>query len=275
MSEQRTHHITTSDGVSIGGTVRGQGPPLVLLQGVVGDGDLDWGPVSEHLADRFTCHLPSLRGRGLSGDHPDLSPARRADDVLAYVDSIGEPVGLTGWSSGASESLAVAARSDAVRAVAPFEPVVTSALDEQVQADLGGALADTVRLAAEGRLTEAVRSFLRFPFRDEEIAVADDLGYVEASGRYVENLMGVFQQLRGEDPADEPVMLAAISAPVTVLIGSDTKPLFVACAQYVVDHAPDARIQEVPGVSHAATLTHPAVLAQALSDVFKSHTQRT
>ena len=98
MSNQRTHYVTTSDGVTLGGTVHGQGPPLVFLQGAVGDGDLDWGQVAEHLAGRYTCHLPSLRGRGLSGDHPDLSLARIIDDVVEYVDSIGETVGLTGWS---------------------------------------------------------------------------------------------------------------------------------------------------------------------------------
>ena len=78
MSDQRTHYVTTSDGVTIGGSVHGQGPPLVLLQGAIGDGDLDWGRVVGHLSGRFTCHLPSLRGRGLSGDHPDLSTPRRS-----------------------------------------------------------------------------------------------------------------------------------------------------------------------------------------------------
>ena len=89
MSDQRTHYVTTSDGVIIGGTVHGQGPALVLLQGLIGDGDLDWDRLVGHLTGRFTCHLPSLRGRGLSGDHPDLSWGRLVNAVLAYVDSIG------------------------------------------------------------------------------------------------------------------------------------------------------------------------------------------
>ena len=42
MSNQRTHYVTTSDGVTIGGTVHGEGPPLVFLQGAIGDGDIDW-----------------------------------------------------------------------------------------------------------------------------------------------------------------------------------------------------------------------------------------
>ena len=91
MSNKRTHFVTTSDAVTIGATVAGQGPSLVFLQGIMGDGDLDWHSVLPHLTGRFTCHLPSLRGRGLSGDHPDLSIGRLVEDVLAYVDSI-EPL---------------------------------------------------------------------------------------------------------------------------------------------------------------------------------------
>jgi pimeloyl-ACP methyl ester carboxylesterase len=274
MSNQRTHYVTTTDGVTIGATVHGQGPPLVFLQGAVGDGDIDWDRLVGHLTGRFTCHLPSQRGRGLSGDHPDVSPGRQADDILTYLDSIGEPTGLVGWSGGANLALAVAAQSDAVDAVAPFEPGILSVMDEQVQAALGDALARTGELAAEGRLTAAVRAFLGWPFYDEEIAVAEDAGYVEAAGRYVPNLLNLLQQaMESEDPAADPAVLGAISAPVAVLLGSDTKPFFTASAQYVADHVPNARVHEIPGVGHAAPLTHPEALAEALIEFFASAQQ--
>ena len=117
---QRTHYVTTTDGVTIGGTAR-PGTPLVFVHGMMADGDTDWQALLPHLTGRFTCYLPSYRGRGLSGDHPDLSPGRMVDDILAYVDSIGAPTGLVGWSSGAYLAVAVAAaQSDAVDAVAPL-----------------------------------------------------------------------------------------------------------------------------------------------------------
>jgi len=74
MSNQRSHYATTTDGVTIGGTVHGQGPPLVFVHGMMADGDTDWKALLPHLTGRFTCHLPSYRGRGLSGDHPELIP---------------------------------------------------------------------------------------------------------------------------------------------------------------------------------------------------------
>ena len=139
MDNQRTHHVTTTDGVTIGGTVHGQGRPLVFFRGMLADGDTDWQALLPHLTGRFTCHLPSLRGRGLSGDHSDLSPGRIVDDILAYVDSIEKPTGLVGWSSGAYLAIVAAAQSDALDAVAPFEPGVLSLMDEQEQAVFGGA----------------------------------------------------------------------------------------------------------------------------------------
>ena len=175
MSNQRTHSVTTTDGVIITGTVHGQGPPIVFLPGGIGDGDLDWQALLPHLTGRFTCYLPSLRGRGLSGDHPDLRLGRLVDDLVAYVDSIGEAAGLMGWSAGGM-ALAVAAQSDAVDAVAAVEPTMFSLMNDQERTTLGGAVARMRQLAADGNMTAAVRAFLGFPFNDADIAVADELG---------------------------------------------------------------------------------------------------
>ena len=68
-------------------------------------------------------------------------------------------------------------------------------------------------------------------------------------------------------------MLGAISAPVLVLRGSDTKPFWTRCARHVADHVPNARIQEIPGAGHASPLTHPEALAEALTAFFASAKQ--
>ncbi len=166
----------------------------------------------------------------------------------------------------------MAAQSDAVAAVAPFEPGMLSLMDEQEQAALGDAVARTGELAAEGRLAAAARAFAGFPFNDEEIAVAEDAGYFEAAGRYVPNLLNLLQQaMEYEGPtADDPAVLGAIQAPVVVLLGSDTKPFFTTSARYVADHVPNARVHEIPGAGHAAPLTHPEALAEALTEFFAS-----
>ena len=270
MSSQRTHYVTTTDGVTIGGTVHGEGPPLVFLQGVIGDGDLDWGSTAGHLIHSFTCHLPSLRGRGLSSDHPDLSTPRIIEDYLTYVESLGQPAGLVGWSGGGAWALAVAAKSEAVAAVAPFEPGMLSLADESVQAVIGNAIGRTAELAAEGNLSAAARAFAGFPFDDEEIAVADEAGYFDAAGRYVPSLLNLLEQaMTQEGPVpDDPAILGAIKAPVAVLLGSGTQPFFTTSARHVVDHVADARVCEIPDAAHAAPVTHPEALAGTLMEFF-------
>jgi pimeloyl-ACP methyl ester carboxylesterase len=270
MSSQRTHSVTTADAVTIVGTVHGQGPPLVFLHAVLGDGDLDWQALLPHMTGRFTCYLPSGRGRGLSGDHPDLSPSRLVDDVLAYVDSIGGAAGLVGWGAGAGLALAVAGRSGAVDAVAAIEPLMPSLMDEQQQATVSAGIGRVRELVAEGRLTDAIRMFAGFVFTDEELAVLEDAGYLEAAARYVPNMLNLFQQsMEHEGPTEEdPAVLGAISAPVLVLHGSETKPGFIASARYVADHVPNARIGEIPGAALASPLTHPEALAAALTEFF-------
>jgi pimeloyl-ACP methyl ester carboxylesterase len=269
MSTRRTHCITTTDSVTIGGTVHGRGPSLVFLQGGVGDGDLDWQALVAHLRNRFTCYLPSLRGRGLSDDHADLSTGRQVEDVLAFVDSIGAPTGLVGWSYGAGLALAVAAQSDAVTAVASYEPVMLRQMDEQEQAAAGDAAARAAELVADGELAAAVRAFVGWPFTDDDIAGAEKAGYFEAAARYISRLLDHLQQnVESDDPVGDPAVLGAIAVPVLVLTGSETKPLFTASAQYVVDHVPHARVREIQGAGHAAPLTHPEALAEALVEVF-------
>ncbi len=76
MTDERIHRAVSADGTELAGRVWGRGPALVLVHGGIGDGDVAWEALLPHLTDRFTCYLPSTRGRGLSSDNPDHSPAR-------------------------------------------------------------------------------------------------------------------------------------------------------------------------------------------------------
>jgi pimeloyl-ACP methyl ester carboxylesterase len=276
MSNQRTHDVATDDGVTIGATVHGRGPPLVLIHGSLGDGDLDWRALLPHLTGGFTCHLPSRRGRGRTRDHPDHRLARLVDDIVAYVDSVGGAAGLVGWSAGATLTLAAAAElSDAVSTVAVYEPPLAPSMDEQDRAVRGSTVARMGELAAEGRLTDAARLWASFVFNEVETAALESAGYLAAVGRYVPILLDDLRQAMqpgGPDPAD-PELLARISAPMLVLHGPDTRPFFTAAVEHVADHVPNVRKHRIPGAGHAAPLTHPEAFAEALT-TFCAEVQR-
>jgi pimeloyl-ACP methyl ester carboxylesterase len=271
MSSPRTHEVTTDDGVTIGGRVYGHGPPLVFVHGSQGDGDLDWRTLLPYMRREFTCHLLSRRGRGTSGDHPDHRPGRVVDDVVTYVDSIRAPVGIVGWSAGAALTLAAArALSGSLVGVAVYEPPLGGVMDDEQRADRAEAVTRMRELDAEGRSTDAARAWAEFVFHDAEVAALAASGYLDTAGRYVPVLLEDVQQAmatEGFDPGD-PDVLRDISSPMLVLHGPDTRPFFTAAAQHVAEHVPDARMHEIPGAGHAAPLTHPEVLADALADFF-------
>lgn len=271
MNDRRTHRTTTTDGVTIAGAVAGQGPPLVFTPGGIGDGDLDWQAVVAHLTDQFTCHLPSLRGRGLSDNHPDLRRSRLVDDLVAYVDSVGHATRLVGWSAGGMV-LAVAARSDTVNAVAAIEPTMFHLLNDEERSELGATVARMRASAHQGELTAAAREFLTFPFNETELIESDASGYFEAAGRYVPTLLEQLSQtLQSPDPGPEdPEVLGAVLADVLVVYGSATKSFFAAGCRYVCEHVPNATLREVPGAGHAAPLTHPEDIADALALFFST-----
>ena len=159
METDRIHRTKSHDGTEIAGRIHGSGPPLVLVHGGGGNGEVSWRFLLPLLTSRFTCYTMSTRGRGLSGGAvaADHGIDRLVDDVVAFAESIGEPVGAVGHSS--SLTLAAAARSAAISAVAVYEPGV-SAVPVGDAARLQDAVMRMMTVADEGRHADAVRIFI-------------------------------------------------------------------------------------------------------------------
>jgi pimeloyl-ACP methyl ester carboxylesterase len=273
MSDDRIHRAVSADGTGIAGRVEGQGPPLVLVQSTVHDGAWAWDALLPHLAGRFTCYLPSLRGRGSSGDSPDHSPTRLQEDVDAFVDSIGEPVFLMGWSEGANLALRAAANSGAVAAVVAYEPTVYALLGDDDLARFGAAIEQQMEAVADGRALDAARIFLRFVCTDDELAALDP-AYIDHQASIHPLVMEEIRQeasYDGPQPTD-PRVLARIEAPVLVLVGQQTRlDTFLGdSAHHVALHVADSRVRELPGVGHYAPMVAPEPVARELTSFIDS-----
>lgn len=268
MTAERIHRAVSADGTEIAGRVHGQGPALVLVHGGIGDGDLAWEALLPHVTDRFTCHLPSTRGRGLSTDNPDHSPPRMVEDVTAYVDSIGEPVTLVGWSGSGVWVLGAAARSGSVAAVVEYEPAVMSEMGED---DLAQTIATLERMsmaAADGRLTDAVRAFAPWIATDDEITALELTDFFERWAGGIPAMLRFVQEdqaHQGPRPTD-PDGLRQVAAPVLLLRGQRTRlgTFFADAVQYLAQHIPDAEVRALPGVGHFAPLLQPEAIADEL-----------
>ncbi len=268
MSDERIHRAISRDGTEIAGRVYGHGPPLVLVHGAVADGLSEWGPILPWLTDHYTCYLPDMRSRGLSGASDDLSRETRVRDVVAYVESIGEPVTLVGVSGGGLLVLGAAARTSAVRAVVAREPVAYEALADDIRERFSDAVEQMSAAVARGEGTDSVTPFLEIIANDDEFAaISGDQEALEEIASFLPLDLVEFREclaFRGPSPT-APDQLQRITVPVLLLMGAETgSQWFRDSITYAAGHIPDARVHEIPGVGHIGHLVEPEQDAREL-----------
>ncbi len=273
----RIHRAVSYDGTEIVGRVHGQGPPLVLVHGSFEDGDLDWAALLPFLRERFTCYLPSTRGRGLSEASADLSPERRVEDVTAFVESIGEPVRLVGESDGGVLALGAAARTGAVSAVAVHEPPVFEVLGESDGARFEDTVIRAGDAAADGDLVATARIFSELLANDDELAALAASDYLQECAHHMPLFLRELEQAtRSRAPGPTaPSVLADIAVPVLLLHGgrSALGGFFTDGARHIAEHVADTRIREVAGVGHFGVTFAPEPIADAVAEFFETTPQ--
>jgi pimeloyl-ACP methyl ester carboxylesterase len=274
MTGTRIHRAVSADGTEIVGRVHGEGPALVLVHGGIGDGEFAWDALLPHLTDRFTCYLPNTRGRGLSSDNPDHAPPRLEEDVTAFVESIGEPVDLVGWSGSGAWVLGAAARSASVSAVALFEPAVISVMGPDDHARTMAMAQQMGTAAGDGRLVDALRAFAPWICNDEEVAALERTAFFE---QWAGGVPAMLRFIQGDAPYEgprstDPKALARVTVPVLLLQGERTRlaTWFTDAAEHIARHVADAQVCELPGLGHFAPVLAGASIADELITYFES-----
>lgn len=268
--ETGIHRAVSDDGTEIAGRVHGEGPPLILVPGAMGDGEFVWDPLLPLLTDRFTCYTMSVRSRGLSGHSTDLSTDRRIQDVVAFVESVGEPAGLLGWSQGGQLVLGAAERTDAVSALVAYEPAVLEATSEEEFAHLTDAVTRLGELAAADRPVDAARSFFEWVSTEEELDEMDEAMLVAFSEGGAANVQVFLQEVEGLDeeagtsPTDA-AELAKIAAPVLLLHGARSDPWFINGIHHVAEHVTDSQVREIDGTGHMGPILTPEAVADEVT----------
>ena len=271
LTEGRIHRATSDDGTEIVGRVHGDGPPLVFFHGGLTDGDLAWSGMCPFLSDRFTCYLPSMRGTGLSEDHEDQRPERHVEDLAAFIDSIGEPVGLVGHSTGGYYGFGAVERGAPVTAMAAYEPPVFAFWEAGEDAErFEAAVVGMGEAVAEGRLASGARSFLSGVSNEREMSTMAEAGVFEDVGKYAPKLLQVLEQApqtEAPDPND-PEELSRVTVPVLLAYGSESTTAHRESVGYLDERLPDSRVREIPGVGHMAPELEPKLVADKLAEFF-------
>ena len=113
--------VTSKDGTRIGLECSGTGPSLLFVHGGVGD-RTRWTPMFPLLASQFATCAMDRRGRGSSGDSPEYSLLREAEDVAAIVNSRPGPVFVFGHSYGGVAALEATFLTDRISRLMLYEP---------------------------------------------------------------------------------------------------------------------------------------------------------
>lgn len=265
MIEERILRVTSGDGTEIAARVHGQGPPLVLLPGGPGDGEFSFRFLLPHLAEHVTCYPMSTRSKGLSGASDDYSLELLVSDVRSFVEGVGEPVVLMGWSSGCSLVLEVAARTDAIAALVLYEPTLLDLRPRDVEARHEAGVERIIAAATEGRLADAARAF----FDDLGMASPEELAAIEAMGTFetaAPNIAVMMQEaLAGAvGKLSDVAVVEQISVPVLLLRGTESPPFYADVADWLVERLADSRIRELDGLGHFAPSLQPGPVADEM-----------
>lgn len=269
--DDRIHRVISGDGTQIAGTVHGEGPPLVFFHGGMTDGEYAWAGILPYLTGQFTCYLPSMRGTGLSADHPDQRPERHAEDLTAFIDSIGEPVGLFGHSTGGTYGFGAMQQGANVAAMAAYEPAVFKFWEEGEDAErFQQAVGSMAEAAREGRLTDGARELLSVFANEDEIQVMEEEGHFGHAGQYVPKLLEIFEQApETEAPnPNDPTQLSTVDKPILLMYGSESTTAHIESVYFLDEQLPESNIRKLSGIGHMAPELGSKAVAEAIAGFF-------
>jgi pimeloyl-ACP methyl ester carboxylesterase len=152
--------VLSGDGTPIAFDRRGDGPPVILVDGALchrGMGPST--PLAELLAPRFTVFTYDRRGRGDSGDTAPYAVEREVEDIAALVKQAGGTAFLYGVSSGAALALEAANRLPGIGKLVLYEaPFIVDGTRAPISKDYWARIGESV---AAGRRGDAAQLFLK------------------------------------------------------------------------------------------------------------------
>jgi pimeloyl-ACP methyl ester carboxylesterase len=251
--------IVSKDKTVIGYQKSGQGRPLLFVHGVTAD-HRSWTAVSSHLEQEFTTYAMDRRGRGGSGDSPDYDLWREAGDVVALVESIGEPTAVLGHSYGGLICLEASLQTDNIAQLILYEPAVPTETPH-IQPEV---IERIKALVEQDELEKAMEVCLRevaeIPDHDIDIyrqspLWAARIPLARTIPRELEtDLSYTFQAER----------FANMQTLTALLLGGDSPLLYRQGVERLDAALPNSQIIILPGQQHIAHHANPELLAAAV-----------
>ncbi|MGV0877592.1 alpha/beta hydrolase [Martelella sp. FLE1502] len=245
--------------------IGGNGPLMLFYHGITANSAV-FGPLMDAFSDRFTTVAVDQRGHGRS-DKPETGyeAADFADDIAALIKTLDMgPAILVGHSLGSRNSVTAAARHpELVRSVVAID--FTPYIEDEVFASLSARVNAGDQAFAD---TEAVIAYLanRYPnIPAPAIRIRAESGYAPATDglRPLASPSAMAQTAEGLR-ADLAPAYRAVTRPVLIMRGADSKLVSAAALEKTHDLRPDLPIVVVPGADHYVNETNPDVTIGAI-----------
>ena len=255
-------------GLRIGYERAGDGPPVALGHGFVGDGISTWANQIEALSRDFTVVAWDAPGAGRSGDPPGgFRAADFADCWVALLDALGfTRAHLVGASFGGIVALAVADR----------HPMLPSSLTlvggyAGWRGSLPGEEVDE-RLSYCLRVSELPGEDFARALTPSMFSAAAPESAVAAFSASMHSFSpaGFRTMARASAEADLRHVLPGISVPTLLVYGDQDTRAPLTVAEHLHSTIPDSQLVVLPGVGHACPVEAPDAVSHELGEFLTS-----
>src|SRR6266849_6440969 len=260
--------VRSKDGTLIAIECAGAGPSLVIVHGGTGDRSR-WTPLFPLFASRFRVCAMDRRGHGASGDSPNYSLQREAEDVAAVVNSRPGTVFLLGHSYGGVCALEAAFLTDKISKLVLYEPPLQDL-------DHSAVVGRMERMIQEGNREQALVTFL------QKIVMISPSEIVAMKARpswpgLLASIDSSIRQVRALAAYRfDPKRMSTLSIPTLLLTGSETaSPQLKQAISALLDSLPNRSLFVFEGQQHNAMDTVPQQFAEAVGSFLLNTTGRT
>ena len=260
--------VKSRDGTVIAYDKKGEGPPLVLVDGaLMTRGAGRKAELVEQLCPHFTVLSYDRRGRGESGDAPTYEVQREIEDLEALIGTQGGAAFVYGHSSGACLALeASLALGERMLKVALYEAPWNE--DAAAQRGWNEYLGQLDGALARGGRGDAVALFFRYiGIPAEEVAGLRQAPFWPKLEAVAQTLVYDHARIMGATAAIPRQRLSRLQVRVLVMYGTLSQPFMAATACTLSEIIPGAQLRCFDGQAHDV---EPAALAPALTEFFLS-----
>ena len=256
----------SKDGTTIAYDKKGQGFPVVLIDGALCSRDMGPMPgLSALLSTQFTVIHYDRRGRNESGDTAPYSVEKEIEDIDALIKTAGGEADVFGISSGAVLAMTAVSRGLAIRKLAIYEPPFS--VDKNAHITPADSETRLKKLIANNDRSGAVKYFMK------------DMVGIPAIFTYVMRIFPVWSKLKRVAhtlPYDAAVMgdfslpvemISSIKIPTLVAGGEKSPEGLKSAVRAVAGIIPNQQSEMLKGQTHNVS---PKALAPVLTQFFKS-----